>query len=200
MATAAFGFAVANCFCRMPQVLTQQFGMLEYDDDAALDFPAGLPGFEHRLRFVLVERPAHYPIVFLQSLETPDLCFLAAPVPTLDPAYQLAMAPEDLRSLHLDEHRQPRIGRDVLCLAIICVPQNRPPTANLLAPVVINLANHRAVQSVRDDRIYSHEHPLDRRELAAGPCGSPSCTGDACGCPRPDRAALGAREEDGLCL
>ena len=43
----------------------------------------------------------------------------------------------------------------------------RSPTANLLAPVVINRASGRAVQAVRSDRVYSHKHPLLPQEA---PC------------------------------
>jgi flagellar assembly factor FliW len=64
-----------------------------------------------------------------------------------------------LRRLKLDETRQPAAG-DVVCLALLSAAENGPLTANLLAPVVINLAAGRAVQAVRSDRAYSHKHPL----------------------------------------
>ena len=148
----------------MPQTNTRQFGELEFDDDAVLEFPAGLPGFEDQTRFVLVERPAAAPIVFLQSLGLPDLCFLAAPLAAIDSAYDLAVTPEDLRRLGLDERRQPRPDEEVVCLAILSAPEDGPLTANLLAPVVIGKRTRRAVQAVRMDSRYSHRHPLTAPE------------------------------------
>jgi flagellar assembly factor FliW len=67
------------------------------------------------------------------------------------------MSAEDIRLLGL--WRAPRIGEDVLCLAVLSI---RPegPTANLLAPVVVNLRNRLAVQAVAPDSEYSHRHPL----------------------------------------
>jgi len=51
----------------------------------------------------------------------------------------------------------------VLCLAVLSF---RPtgPTANLLAPVVVNVANLKAVQAVMADSGYSHQHALAAQE------------------------------------
>jgi flagellar assembly factor FliW len=123
---------------------------------AILEFPAGLPGFEDRKRFGVIERANVAPIVLLQSLDLPDLCFLAAPVAAIDPAYQLDVSSEDLARLGLE-----RQNDQLVCLAILSAPENGPLTANLLAPVVIEPRTRRAVQAVRMDSRYSHQHPLD---------------------------------------
>ncbi len=144
----------------MPFVDTRRFGSLEYDDSWVVSFPSGLPGFERETRFVLLERPEWAPIVFLQSLGSAELCFLAVPVGTLDPAYSLSVTHEDLQGLGLDEESQPGSDAQVLCLALLCAPENGPVTANLLAPVVLNLKNRIAVQAVRADQRYSHQHAI----------------------------------------
>jgi flagellar assembly factor FliW len=107
-----------------------------------------------------VEQSSAAPIVFLQSLHPEQLCFLAVPVLTIDPAYQLTVGRDDLRLLGLDASRQPRIGEEALCLAILSAPENGLLTANLLAPVVVELRTRRAVQAVRADSVYSHQHIL----------------------------------------
>jgi flagellar assembly factor FliW len=150
----------------MATTQTRQFGLLEYDPNAVLDFPAGLPGFENQTRFVLVEKPAHAPILFLQSLLLPDLCFLAAPIHLIDPGYELAMIEDDLHRLKLDETRQPIGDANVVCLALLSAAENGPLTANLLAPVVINVSERLAVQAVRMDSRYSHQRPLPAREAS----------------------------------
>ncbi len=122
-----------------------------------LEFPAGLPGFEDHTRFVLVERPDLAPILFLQSVDSPELCFITAPVTSIDPAYDLEMTPEDERQLGTDE------AGEFLCLAILSAEENGLLTANLLAPVVINPGTCRGVQAVRSDSRYSHQHPLEAR-------------------------------------
>ena len=40
-------------------------------------------------------------------------------------------------------------------------------TANLLAPIIINLQNRKAVQAVMQEACYSHQHALEAMEAAA---------------------------------
>jgi flagellar assembly factor FliW len=150
----------------MPQILTRRFGAMDFEESSILDFPLGLPGFESARRFALIERPEAKPLVFLQSLDFPELCFVAVPVLALDPAYQLEMTADDLRELGFPEDSQPRLADQVTCLAILSSPENGRPTANLLAPLVIDPSSRRAVQAVRIDSRYSHQQPLPAPEAS----------------------------------
>jgi flagellar assembly factor FliW len=144
----------------MSMVQTRDFGELPRDPSAEIEFPLGIPGFEDQRRFVLIEQHALTPLVLLQSLETSSLCFLAIAVSVLDPEYRSGIAPEDLRLLGLDENRQPRSGEEALFMAILSPSADGSFTANLLAPVVVNLRTRVGLQAVRSDRLYSHRHPL----------------------------------------
>ncbi len=144
----------------MREFLTAHFGTIEFQDEVVLEFPAGLPGFDEETRFVALEQPGTKPIVFLQSLSRPDLCFITLPVQVVARDYRLAVSLEDLRFLELPEDRQPQIGTEVLCLTIISVAEDRQPTANLLAPLLVNLRTRRAVQAIAPQSGYSHQHPL----------------------------------------
>lgn len=144
----------------MPVVQTRDFGEFAYDPAAELTFPCGLPGFEARRRFVLIEHPALAPVVILQSIDTASLCFLAIPVSIVDPEYQSGISPEDLRVLGFDETRQPDPLKQALYLAILSPSGARSFTANLLAPVVVHRGTRNGVQAVRHDQLYSHRHPL----------------------------------------
>jgi flagellar assembly factor FliW len=64
----------------MPVLETNSFGPIPYEPDAVLEFPCGLPAFETRRRFVALRFPHSEPLVFLQSLEDPGLCFITLPV------------------------------------------------------------------------------------------------------------------------
>jgi len=144
----------------MARILSKRLGAIELDEAAVLHFPAGLPGFEHCARFALIERPQAAPIVFLQSLDFPEVCFLAAPVTAVDPAYQLEMTAEDSKSLGIGGIDGKSSAEDVLCLAILSPAESGRFTANLLAPVVIDRKSQRAIQAVRVDSRYSHRHTL----------------------------------------
>jgi flagellar assembly factor FliW len=144
---------------------TEHFGQVPLASEVEFEFPRGLPGFEERRRFIPLRFEPSDPLIFLQSLEDPGLCFITLPVLAADPEYRLDMDMEDLEAIGLDGSRQPRIGQEVMCLAVVSV---RPdgPTANLLAPVVVNLRNRKAVQSVAPGSSYSHQHALVAEETA----------------------------------
>jgi len=116
-----------------------------------LEFPHGIPAFEAERRFRLIDRD---PLLFLESETTPELSFLLLPVALIDPDYRLSLSPEDRAAIDAS------VESNLLCLAVITAGEDSPPTANLLAPVVVNLDCGRAVQAVRSDAAYSHKHPL----------------------------------------
>jgi flagellar assembly factor FliW len=144
---------------------TKNFGTLTYEPDSELEFPHGLPGFDERKRFVAVRFVESDPLVYLQSLEDPALCFITMPVLSVDPAYRLKVSSEDLGEIGLSPARQPKIGDEVFCLTVLSIRETGP-TANLLAPIVINLKTRRAVQAIAEDSGYSHQYELVPQEAA----------------------------------
>ncbi|HLK22015.1 MAG TPA: hypothetical protein VKT81_23865, partial [Bryobacteraceae bacterium] len=64
----------------MAQIETQYFGTMTYREESVFDFPVGLPAFLNEKRFVPIESPEHSPLLFLQSMLQPSLCFLALPI------------------------------------------------------------------------------------------------------------------------
>jgi flagellar assembly factor FliW len=132
---------------------TKYFGVIEWPDEQCIVFPEGIPGFETERRFARLEPEKYAPLIFLQSASTPELCFLAAPVESIDPSYEL---PSDSW-----EGSAP-----LEVLAILTVRPDGSSTANLLAPLLIETASGTAVQAIRPDRRYSCRHPLH-----GTPCG-----------------------------
>jgi flagellar assembly factor FliW len=138
----------------MPLLDTAHFGAIEYEETSVLEFPDGIPAFEEETRFVVIERAETAPVVFLQSARRADLAFLTLPVRLVDPTYRSAIGPEDLDTLGLNGDRQPEEGREVITLAIITIDPQKKTTANLMAPIVINCATRRALQSVQPESGY----------------------------------------------
>lgn len=150
----------------MEEFLTQQFGKIEFDPVQVIEFPEGLPAFEQERRFVPIERPATAPFIFLQSLTCADLIFITLPVHLVDAAYELSICAEDLQALALPVDRQPKLGVDVIGLAVITVAEGSAATANLMAPILITIRTQRALQAIQTTTAYSHVHPLP---VPAGP-------------------------------
>ena len=153
----------------MPQIRTTYFGELDYTDGTVFHFPCGLPGFEPEHAFLFLKQPHTDPLLFLQSLGDPKLCFILLPILVVDENYKVNLDAEDLAALHLPADRQPRIGEEILCAAIVTTGEGGEPTANMMAPVVVNLKEQIGLQAIQADSPYSHRHPvIPRREVA--PC------------------------------
>jgi len=134
-----------------------RFGEFEVTDDAVLNFPDGLYGFESETRFALLpfDPKVESPLEWLQSLTTPDLAFVVANPSPFVPDYAVTLTPEDRRSLGLAE-------QDAFDLRIIVtVPEDyRRMTGNLLAPLVIHRRLNTGRQLVLSRPEYSTRHPL----------------------------------------
>jgi flagellar assembly factor FliW len=116
-----------------------------------LEFPNGIPAFETETRFRLTDRE---PLLFLESETNPELSFLLLPVALIDPDYRMAVSTEDQDAIGASDSSR------LMCLAVVTAAEDSPPTANLLAPVVVNLDSGRAVQAVRSDSVYSHKKAI----------------------------------------
>ena len=138
---------------------TKYFGTTEYSENSVIEFAAEIPGFEEEKHFIPIGQGQSEPVVFLQSLDSTDLCFVTLPVLVIDPKYRLDISAVDRELLGLARDRRPVIGEQVLCLAILSIKEGGS-TANLMAPLVVSLKTNRAVQAIAAENGYSHQHPL----------------------------------------
>lgn len=146
----------------MPISQTRFHGAIEYEPHQVLRVPQGLFGFPEEKEFLLLELPSSRPLVLIQSTHSPNLCFLSLPAQIVDPAYKLAMRPEDVRALGYPESAPPVMGKELLCLAILTIAQHRAATANLAAPLVVDIAAHCGIQAIVTDP-YSPRHILSEQ-------------------------------------
>lgn len=144
----------------MPWIQTKHAGEVSYTEDSVLTFPSGLPGFETCHNFIVLHRPNTEPLVFMQSVDRRELCFILLPILVIDRNYKLDMSPEELEEIGLPAHRKPEIGVDIFCGALVCAGFGTTPSANLLAPVVVNLGNRMGIQVIQSASGYSHQQPL----------------------------------------
>ncbi len=114
--------------------------------------------------FVFLEQPQTDPLVFMQSLDDPGLCFIAVSVFVADRAYELTLSDEDRLALGLSSGEEPAVGKQIFCLALVTTAEGSAPTVNLAAPIVLNTANARGCQSVQGCTGYSFQHPLGAEE------------------------------------
>lgn len=141
----------------MPTIATKHFGTLEYRAEDVIEFPLGLPGFEGAKGLLPLVIEEHRPLVFLQSIEADGPCFLVLPAQALEPNYRLELDESDMQTLGLK--RRPRIGKEVMCLAVVTADESGV-TANLLAPLVVNISKRRGVQAIQAGSGYSHRQQI----------------------------------------
>jgi flagellar assembly factor FliW len=134
-------------------------GPVAFRPEDVLDIPFGLFGFTGETQFLLLQVASSKPIVFIQSVRSANLCFISLPIQIVDSDYALSLNGPDLERLGYSEAKPPRLGEDVLCLAVLTIRDKEETTANLMAPIVIDIRAHCGVQALVANR-YSPRHPF----------------------------------------
>lgn len=136
-------------------IQTSRFGQVQYEADDVLTFTEGLLGFADLRKFVLVDDPSDEIFIWLQSCEVPEIAF-----PVLEPElfvqkYQPGLTKTDNESLKLTANDKTRH------FCIITIPDD--PTqmsANMKAPIIINLSLKTARQCVLQDNSLAIREPI----------------------------------------
>jgi flagellar assembly factor FliW len=121
------------------------------------EFPDGLPGFAEHREFYIFQDAAIEPLCLLQSSRFNGPCFVAAPVSLVDHAYALEIEHADWSILSPSGERS---LADIRTFFVLTFRPGTAATANMLAPILINVRHRKGVQAVRSDLRYSHAEPL----------------------------------------
>ncbi len=136
------------------RVHSDRFGDFTVPEDKVLTLPEGLIGFPNYHSFVVMEHPTPSLLRWLLCLDAPDLAFAVADPSDFFPDYRV-WPHEELDGLGLER------ADDVAVLAIITIPGDPSAmSANLMAPVVVNVGTRVARQIILDNGLYSTRHPL----------------------------------------
>ena len=120
-----------------------------------LEFVAPIAGFPEHLHFILVELDETGLLCSLQSLESSDLRFLVLPPGPFFADYEPEISQDWADQLEITD------PAEALVLVIVTTGASAADaTANLLAPVVINLRTRRAAQIVLEDTSMPLRAPL----------------------------------------
>jgi flagellar assembly factor FliW len=134
---------------------TTRFGRVQVSNEDLITFPEGILGFNDLKKFILLDDPNDDIFAWLQSCEVADVAF-----PILEPElfsadYQVVLTKSDLEALKLDLDKKPRY------FSIITIPDEPTQmTANLKAPIVINIEHRLARQCVLQDNQLAIREPI----------------------------------------
>ncbi len=136
-------------------IQTSRFGQVEFHSDGVLHFPEGILGFSNLKQFILVDDPSDEVFAWLQSCDESSIAF-----PVLEPelfteAYHVSLSKSDLEALKLQSDGAFRL------FAIVTIPDDPTKmTANLKAPIVVNIAQKLARQCVLQDNSLAIREPI----------------------------------------
>jgi flagellar assembly factor FliW len=134
---------------------TSRFGRLEVNPEDVLTFSEGLLGFADLKKFILLDDPSDDIFAWLQSCDAPAIAF-----PVLEPElfsenYRLNLTKGDLESLKLESAAKAR------AFSIVTIPEDPTQmTANMKAPIVVNIATKTARQCVLQDNNLAIREPI----------------------------------------
>jgi flagellar assembly factor FliW len=126
------------------KIQTSRFGTLDVSDETLLFFPSGLVGFPVCRRFVVLDAEEASDYQWLQSVDEPSLAFILVDVHLLQSDFQVDVPEEGMAELDLLQ------TDPLLIMAVVAIPSGSPDqaTANLRAPLVINLRTRKGKQTI----------------------------------------------------
>lgn len=134
---------------------TSRFGRVELQDNEVLNFPEGLLGFADLRQFALLDDPSDEIFAWLQSCESSHIAF-----PVLEPElfsenYKVNLTKSDLEALKLQSPLKARY------FSIVTIPDDPTQmTANVKAPIVVNIDQRIARQCVLQDNNLAIREPI----------------------------------------
>lgn len=133
---------------------TKHFEEIEVEDSNIITFEDGIPGFEDLSKYVIIENPdREVPFKWLQSVEDPDLAFVIIDPFSFKKDYEFDMPQSAIEKLDIKSHEE------ISIYAIVVVSKEiKELSANLSAPIVINLSNKKGKQVLLDDDRYHRKH------------------------------------------
>lgn len=134
-------------------IKTGRFGQLSVGDDEIIEIPNGIMGFPEYTKYCLVDPGDDTLILWFQSLENADIAFPVLEPKIFKPDYTVRLSGAELRELKLQNINQSAV------FSILTIPHDvSQMTANLKAPIVINLKDQIARQVVLQENEYNIKH------------------------------------------
>lgn len=129
-----------------------RFGEITVAKDSIIDFPNGLIGFTTERQFVVLDHKP--PFSWMHSINNPQLAFVIVDGTIFGDQYQVK-APFGDGIIDLKKE-------DEWAMIVVITVRSDPSmtTANLKAPIFVNLRNRKATQIILDDPRFSTRFPL----------------------------------------
>lgn len=137
-----------------------RFGELEIDKSVIFNFVSPIIGFNDLSKYALVDYKPDSPFKWLQSIEDAELAFPVTLCSFFGIDYQFDLSDEEADKLEIEN------PDDVFVCNIANIPSSDPQgaTINMLAPVIVNLANKKAMQTILKNTNFEVRYKLFKQE------------------------------------
>lgn len=131
------------------EILSPIHGTIVYEEDEIITFEKGVPGFQDLKNFVIKEVGEDSPFSILQSIEDKEIGFILISPFLVNDKYEINLSKEIINNLKI------KSPDEVLLYSIVTLSSNmKEITANLKAPIIINLNIKKAEQYIIDKDTY----------------------------------------------
>ena len=140
-------------------IQTSRFGTVTIEQDDLVNFSEGILGFSNLRTFVFLDDPNDDIFAWLQSCENPSIAFPILEPQLFESNYNVSLSKGDMQNLQLED---PKKGFQVF--TIVTIPNDPTQmTANLKAPVIVNVKKRIARQCVLQDNKLAICEPIFSR-------------------------------------
>ena len=131
------------------EIVSHIHGIMVYEADEIITFEKGIPGFQNLKKFFIKEIGEDSPFSILQSIEDKEIGFILISPFLVYENYEINLSEEITNNLKISS------SNEVLLYSIVTLSSNtKEITANLKAPIVINLNTKKAEQYIIDKDTY----------------------------------------------
>ncbi|WP_297299588.1 flagellar assembly protein FliW [uncultured Brachyspira sp.] len=140
----------------MPEIESRILGKIEVSDDSLYHLNGTILAFEDYDEFYLVNMDKEGTFKILQSKDNKNVCFILIDPFLVFKNYEPDVHDDDIKYLGIENKE------DLYLLTIVSIPNNdlKTMSANLVAPVVFNIKNHKAKQCTVSGDKYTTRHSI----------------------------------------
>ncbi|MBI5682833.1 MAG: flagellar assembly protein FliW [Deltaproteobacteria bacterium] len=143
----------------MPDIINFKsvvFGDIGVEADKIITFSCGLLGFPDMKRFIVMEYEKDIPFMCLQAVDEPCIAFIVIDPVLANKDYHIAVKEKEVAALGEPD------SENLIVFVIVSISKDTPSkaTANLRAPLIVNLSSRTGRQIVLDDEDLSIKYPL----------------------------------------
>ena len=131
------------------EVISPIHGKIQYEEDEVIKFEKGIPGFDTLKKYVIKAVGEGSPFNILQSIEDKDIGFVIISPFIIKDSYEIKLSEEIIKNLNIQKED------DVVLYSLVTLSEKvENITANLKAPLVININDKKGEQYILDKEEY----------------------------------------------